>query len=128
MNAKVDFVNTFPQVDTTVVGSENTKLQQNCDDVEEKLDNAINKNKKILSDLEEYWEEEGKLKEHLKGTRTRLDENKPVVMDAAKLKEQLGRVQVRYTYIHTYFIVTSPKGLFRNNDYVTLFIITNYNT
>ena len=76
-------------------------MQQNCDDVEEKLDNAINKNKKILSDLEEYWEEEGKLKEHLKGTRTRLDENKPVVMDAAKLKEQLGRVQVRYTYIHT---------------------------
>ena len=128
MNAKVDFVNTFPQVDTTVVESENTKLQQNCDDVEEKLDNAINKNKKILSDLEEYWEEEGKLKEHLKGTRTRLDENKPVVMDAAKLKEQLGRVQVRYTYIHTYFIVTSPKGLFRNNDYITLFIITNYNT
>ena len=28
-------------------------------------------------------------------------------------------------YIHTYFIVTSPKGLFRNNDYITLFIITN---
>ena len=25
----------------------------------------------------------------------------------------------------TYFIVTSPKGLFRNNDYITLFIITN---
>ena len=32
------------------------------------------------------------------------------------------------TYIHTHFIVTSPKGLFRNNDYITLFIITNYNT
>ena len=30
-----------------------------------------------------------------------------------------------HTYIHTYFIVTSPKGLFRNNDYITLFIITN---
>ena len=34
-----------------------------------------------------------------------------------------------YTYIHThihhYFIVTSSKGLFRNNDYITLFIITN---
>ena len=27
--------------------------------------------------------------------------------------------------LHTYFIVTSPKGLFRNNDYITLFIITN---
>ena len=95
MNAKVNFVITFPQVDTTVVGSENTKLQQHCDDVKEKLDNAINKNKKILSDLEEYWGEEGKLKEHLKRTRIKLDENKPVVMDAAKLKEQLGRVQVR---------------------------------
>ena len=22
-----------------------------------------------------------------------------------------------HTYIHTYYIVTSPKGLFRNNDY-----------
>ena len=31
-------------------------------------------------------------------------------------------------YIHTYFIVTSPKGLFRNNDYITLFIIPNYNS
>ena len=30
-------------------------------------------------------------------------------------------------YIHTYFIVISPKGLFRKN-YITLFIITNYNT
>ena len=27
------------------------------------------------------------------------------------------------TYVHTYFIVTSPKELFRNNDYITLFII-----
>ena len=27
------------------------------------------------------------------------------------------------TYIHTYFIFTFPKGLFRNNDYITLFII-----
>ena len=34
----------------------------------------------------------------------------------------------QHTYIHTYFIVTSPKGFFRNNDYITLFIITNYNT
>ena len=33
-----------------------------------------------------------------------------------------------HTYIHTYFIVTSLKGLFRNNDYITLFIITDYNT
>ena len=32
------------------------------------------------------------------------------------------------TPVHTYFIVTSPKLLFRNNDYITLFIITNYNT
>ena len=32
-----------------------------------------------------------------------------------------------HTYIHTYFIVISPKGLFRKN-YITLFIITNYNT
>ena len=34
----------------------------------------------------------------------------------------------RNSCIHTYYIVTSPKGLFRSNDYITLFIITNYNT
>ena len=28
----------------------------------------------------------------------------------------------------TYFIVASPEVLFRNNDYITLFIITTYNT
>ena len=33
-----------------------------------------------------------------------------------------------HTYTHTYFIVTSPKGPFRNNDYITLFIITNFKT
>ena len=39
------------------------------------------------------------------------------------------QVIVTITPVHTYFIVTSPKGLFRNNDYInTLFIITNYNT
>ena len=27
-----------------------------------------------------------------------------------------------------YIIVTSPEGLFRNKDYITLFIITNYDT
>ena len=33
------------------------------------------------------------------------------------------------SYIHTYFTVTSPKELSRNNDYIsTLFIINNYNT
>ena len=26
-------------------------------------------------------------------------------------------------YIHTYFIVASPKGLFRNNDYITLYYL-----
>ena len=29
--------------------------------------------------------------------------------------------------MHTYFIATSLKGLSRNNNYITLFIITNYN-
>ena len=27
-----------------------------------------------------------------------------------------------HIYIHTYFILTFPKGLFRNNDYIILFI------
>ena len=45
---------------------------------------------------------------------------------APLLKNQHFQISVRY--IHTYFIVTSPKGLFRNNDYITLFIINNYNT
>ena len=30
-----------------------------------------------------------------------------------------------YIYIHTYTHTTSSKGLFRNNDYIKLFIITN---
>ena len=32
------------------------------------------------------------------------------------------------TYIHTYFIVSSPKGLFRNNHYLQALYLTNYNT
>ena len=62
--------------------------------MQEKLDDAINKNKKMLEDLEEYWKQEEKLDKDLKGAGTKLEENKPTVMDAGKLKEQLGRVQV----------------------------------
>ena len=36
-------------------------------------------------------------------------------------------VETRLNKVHTYFIATSLKGLFRNNNYITLFIITNYN-
>ena len=32
-------------------------------------------------------------------------------------------------HIHTYILYCYlPKGAFRNNDYITLFIITDYNT
>ena len=40
-------------------------------------------------------------------------------------KEKLKKVD---NTLHTYFIVTSLKGLFSNNDYITLFIITNCKT
>lgn len=62
--------------------------------MQDKLTDTIYKNKKMLADLEEYWEQEEKLEEHLKGTGTKLEENKPMVMDVGKLKEQLGRAQV----------------------------------
>ena len=43
-----------------------------------------------------------------------------------------GGLSIGCSNTHTYFIVTSPKGLFRNNlllfKSITLFIITNYNT
>ena len=45
-----------------------------------------------------------------------------------KQEERIVSILNPKKYVHTYFIVTSPKGLFRNNDYITLFIITNYNT
>ena len=38
--------------------------------------------------------------------------------------ETIRQRKTRYSYRHTYFTVTSPEGLFRNNDYITLFIIT----
>ena len=70
-------------------------MQDHYDAVQDKLADAINKNKKMLAELEEYWEQEEKLEEQLKATGTKLEENKPTVMDAGKLKEQLGRAQVR---------------------------------
>ena len=82
------------QADTTAVESENKTLHDHCDAVQDKLADAINKDKKMLADLEEYWEQEAKLEEQLKGAETKLEENKPLVMDVGKLKEQLGRAQV----------------------------------
>lgn len=83
-----------PQADTSAVEGENKQLKDHCDAVQDKLTDAINKDKKILADLEEYWEQEEKLDKQLKETGTQLEENKPMVMDIEKLKEQLGRTQV----------------------------------
>ena len=34
-----------------------------------------------------------------------------------KQEERIVSILNPKKYVHTYFIVTSPKGLFRNNDY-----------
>ena len=34
-----------------------------------------------------------------------------------KQEERIVSILNPQKYVHTYFIVTSPKGLFRNNDY-----------
>lgn len=83
-----------PSADTTAVESENRKLEDHYTELQDKLGDAIDKNKKMLADLEKYWEEEAKLEEQVKETDVKLDENKPVVMDAEKLKEQLEKAKV----------------------------------
>lgn len=84
-----------PSADTTAVESENKKLEDHYAEVQDKLADAIDKNKKVLADLEEYWEQEAKLEEQVKETEVKLEENKPTVMDAEKLKEQLEKAKVR---------------------------------
>ena len=61
-----------------------------------KVAGAINKNKDLLADLEKYWEQEEELDHHLKETSTKVEENKPTVMDVGKLKEQLTNAQVNH--------------------------------
>ena len=85
---------TLYQADTSAVQEENKKLQDHCDAVQGKLAGAINKNKDLLADLEKYWEQEEELDHHLKETSTKVEENKPTVMDVGKLKEQLTNAQV----------------------------------
>lgn len=82
------------QADTSAVQEENKRLQDHCDAVQVKLAGAINKNNDLLADLEKYWEQEEELDHHLKETSTKLEENKPTVMDVGKLKEQLTNAQV----------------------------------
>ena len=84
-----------PSADTTAVESDNKKLDDHYTEVQDKLADAIDKNKNMLADLEEYWEQEAKLEEQVKGTEVKLEENKPAVMDAEKLKEQLEKAKVR---------------------------------
>lgn len=84
------------QADTSAVQEENKKLQDHCDAVQGKLVGAINKNKDLLADLEKYWEQEEELDHHLKETSTKVEENKPTVMDVGKLKEQLTNAQVNH--------------------------------
>ena len=88
-----------PSADTTAVESENKKLDDHYTEVQDKLADAIDKNKKMLADLEEYWEQEAKLEEQVKETEFKLEENKPVVMDAEKLKEQLEKAKVRSLFV-----------------------------
>lgn len=83
-----------PNADTTAVESENKNLQEHCASVEDKLAAAIDKSNKILADLEEYWEQQGKVEEQVKETGVKLEENKPAVMDVEKLKEQLEQAKV----------------------------------
>ena len=84
-----------PSADTTAVESENKTLDDHYNEVQGKLADAIDKNKKMLADLDEYWEQEAKLEVQVKETEVKLEENKPVVMDAEKLKEQLEKAKVR---------------------------------
>ena len=83
-----------PSADTTAVESDNKKLEDHFTEVQDKLADAIDKNKKILADLEEYWEQEAKLEEQVKETGVKLEQNKPAVMDVEKLKEQLEKAKV----------------------------------
>ena len=84
------------QADTSSVEAENKALQDHRDAVQDKLTGAINKNKDLLANLEQYWEQEEKLDERFKETESKLEENKLMVMDVRKLGEQLARAQVRY--------------------------------
>jgi len=84
-----------PSADTTAVESANKKLDDHYTEAQGKLADAIDKNKKILADLEEYWEQEAKLEGQVKETEVKLEENKPAVMNAEKLKEQLEKAKVR---------------------------------
>ena len=88
----------YPGADTTAVETENKKLEEHYAEVQDKLNDAIDKNKKMLADLEEYWEREAKLEEQFQETGTKLEENKPTVMDVEKLKEQLGKAKV-HTFV-----------------------------
>lgn len=83
-----------PSADTTAVESDNNNLQEHYAALEDKLSSAIEKNKKILEDLVEYWEQQGKVEEQVKETGDKLEENKPAVMDVRKLKEQLEKAKV----------------------------------
>ena len=84
-----------PSADTTAVESANKKLEDHFTEVQGKLADAVDKNKKILADLKEYWEQEAKLEEQVKETGVKLEENKPAVMDPKKLKEQLEKAKVQ---------------------------------
>lgn len=87
-----------PSADTTAVESDNNNLQEHYAALEDKIASAIEKNKKILEDLEEYWGQQDKVVEQVKETGDKLGENKPAVMDVEKLKEQLEKAKVRHTF------------------------------
>lgn len=100
-----------PSADTTAVESDNNNLQEHYAALEDKIASAIEKNKKILEDLEEYWEQQDKVVEQVKETGDKLGENKPVVMDVEKLKEQLEKAKVRHSFkltlICMFFLLTN---------------------
>ena len=102
-----------PSADTAAVEAENKKVQDHYDAVQDKLTDEIDKNKKMAADLEEYWEQEGKLEEQFKETGINLEENKPTVMDAGKLKEQLEKAKV----CSTPFPSVSKRVLVHNFSY-----------
>lgn len=110
-----------PSADTTAVETENKKLEDHYAQVQDKLADAIDKNKKMLADLEEYWEQEAKLEEQINQTGIKLEENKPAVMDAEKLKEQLEKAKV-------YSFVAFFRQLYVNVNHMVLLHDTRWMT
>lgn len=85
-------------VDTTAIQHENENMQEHFAQVDSKIDEKLKNAEALLDNLEQYWEQEDKLDREMKNVGEELEANKPKVMELDKIKDQLEKAKVLFSF------------------------------